>query len=159
VSGQSFERPSAVERLFNGLVGALVRVGVGPAHMRVLEVRGRRSGRLYTLPVDPIAVGPALYLVAPRGRTQWVRNAEAAGEVTIRRGRRAERFALEALAEAERPPILAAYLDHYRREVQRFFPVRAGSAAEAFVPLAARYPVFRLRPRSREPSQAEEGSR
>jgi len=147
LSGQSFERPSAVERLFNRLVGGLVRLGLAPSHMRVLEVRGRKSGRLYALPVDPIEVGGDLYLVAPRGRTQWVRNAEAAGEVAIRRGNRAERFALEPLGEHERAPILKAYLDRYPREVQRFFPVRAGSALEAFVPLATRYPAFRLRSR------------
>jgi hypothetical protein len=36
------------------------------------------------------------YLVAPRGRTQWVRNAEAAGEVTLKRGRTRQRFAIQA---------------------------------------------------------------
>ncbi len=115
--------------------------------MRVLEVRGRKSGKLYTLPVDVLSEGDKLYLVAPRGETDWVRNAVAAGEVTLRRGRRATLYRLRALSDEEKPPILKAYLDRFRREVQRYFPVRAGAPAAAFIPHARRYPVFELEPR------------
>lgn len=125
-------------------MGALVGAGIGPSHMRVLEVRGRKSGKVYSLPVDLLDQGEALFLVAPRGRTQWVRNAEARGEVTLRRGRQSVRYRLRRLPESEKPPILKAYLDRFRREVQGFFPVPAGSPVEEFVPLAARYPAFEL---------------
>lgn len=141
------ERPTLVERLFNRAVGALVRLGIGPAHMHVLEVRGRKSGRLYSLPVDLLLEGGKHYLVAPRGHTQWVRNAEVTGEVTLRRGSRATHYRLRPLSDTEKPPILKAYLDRFRREVQRFFPVPAGSPIEAFVPLAPRYPAFELLPK------------
>ena len=60
-----FRRPTAVERLFNASVGALVRLGIGLPDMRVLEVKGRKSGRLYTLPVDLLSHEGRLYLVAP----------------------------------------------------------------------------------------------
>jgi deazaflavin-dependent oxidoreductase (nitroreductase family) len=141
---QAFEQPSPIERLFNRAIGALVRLGIGLPNMRVLEVRGRRSGRLFSLPVDLLAEGGRLYLVAPRGRAQWVRNAEAAGSVTLRRGGRADRYRLRALADTEKPPVLKAYLDRFHREVQRFFPLPAGSPVDAFVPLAPRYPAFEL---------------
>jgi deazaflavin-dependent oxidoreductase (nitroreductase family) len=144
----SFERPNLIERFFNRAVGALVRRGLGPRHMRVLEVRGRKSGKRHSLPVDLLERGGSLYLVAPRGQTQWVRNAAAAGEVTLRRGRRVERYRLRALSESERPATLKAYLDAFHGEVQRFFPVPAGSSVEAFVPLARRYPCFELLPLS-----------
>ena len=143
----SFDRPNALERLFNRAMAGLVGIGIGLAHMRVLEVRGRKSGKLFSLPVDLLAREGRLYLVAPRGYTQWVRNAEASGEVTLRRGRRRERFGLRALPAAEKPPILKAYLDGFSREVQRFFPLPAGSPVEGFVPLAGRYPAFELLPR------------
>jgi hypothetical protein len=84
--------------------------------------------------------------VAPRGRTQWVRNAEAAGEVTLKRGRTRERFHLRLVAEREKPEILKAYLDAFRREVQRYFSVAAGAPVETFVELTANYPVFELLP-------------
>ena len=119
-------------------------LGVGPSHMRVLEVRGRTSGRLFTLPVDLLEYEQGLYLVAPRGRTQWVRNAAASDAIVLRRGARRERYALRALSDAEKPPVLKAYLDRFSSEVGRFFPLPAGSPVEAFVPLAARYPAFAL---------------
>ncbi len=139
-----FERPTTVERIFNAAIGALVRLGIGLPQMRVLEVRGRKSGKLYTLPVDLLPHENRLYLVAPRGRAAWVRNAEASGSVVLRRGRRSETYRLRALADEEKPPVLAAYLDRFRREVQRFFPLPAGSPPDAFVPLAQRYPAFEL---------------
>jgi deazaflavin-dependent oxidoreductase (nitroreductase family) len=114
--------------------------------MRVLEVRGRKSGKLYTLPVDLLSLDGKLYLVAPRGRAEWVRNAEASGSVVLRRGSRSQTYRLQALSDAQKPPILAAYLDRFRREVGRFFPVAAGSPADAFAPLAERYPAFELTP-------------
>jgi len=110
--------------------------------MRVLEVRGRKSGKLYSLPVDLLSEQGKLYLVAPRGYTQWVRNAEASGEITLRRGARVEGYRLRALSDAEKPPILKAYLDRFRREVQRYFPVPAGSPPERLGPIAPRYPVY-----------------
>jgi deazaflavin-dependent oxidoreductase (nitroreductase family) len=140
----SFQRPTAFERLFNSIIGALVRLGIGLPNMRVLEVRGRKSGKLHTLPVDLLSDNGKLYLVAPRGRAEWVRNAEASGSVVLRRGRRVEQYQLRALSDAEKPPILKAYLDHFRREVQRFFPLAAGSPADAFAALASRYPAFEL---------------
>ena len=140
----AFAKPTLIETLFGRALGALLRLGVGPAHMRVLEVRGRNSGTVYTLPVDPLQYDGKLYLVAPRGRTQWVRNVEASGAITLRRGSTVEHYAVRALADAEKPPILKAYLDGFRREVQRFFPVAAGSPPDTFVPLASRYPAFEL---------------
>ncbi|MCG8591779.1 MAG: nitroreductase family deazaflavin-dependent oxidoreductase [Proteobacteria bacterium] len=137
---------SRLDRILNSIMGALVRVGIGPSHMRVLEVRGRKSGRIYALPVDLLDHDSQLFLVAPRGHTQWVRNAEAQGEVTLRRGRHATRYQVRPLADAEKPPILKDYLDRFRREVQSFFPVKAGSPLEDFTPLTDHYPAFELKP-------------
>jgi hypothetical protein len=147
VSGEParyFRPPNALDRLVNRAIRALVRLGLGPGHMRVLEVRGRTSGRLHALPVDLLVQGDALYLVAPRGYTQWVRNAEVAGEVTLRRGRRARSYGLRPLSGAEKLAVLTGYLDRFRVEVQRYFPVRAGSPPEAFAPYADRFPAFQL---------------
>ena len=144
----AFERPRAMERLLNRGVGALVGLGIGFAHMHLLEVRGRKTGKLYSLPVDVLSEDGKQYLVAPRGYTQWVRNAAASGEVTLRRGSRIEHYRLRVLSDEEKLPILKAYLDRFRREVQRYFPVPAGSPAEAFIPIAQHYPAFELISRS-----------
>ncbi len=141
---ETFERPTAVERIFNGAIGALVRLGIGLPNMRVLEVRGRKSGKLYSLPVDLLSHEGRLYLVAPRGRAEWVRNAEASGSVVLRRGRHSGEYRLRELPDAEKPPILKAYLDRFHREVQRFFPIKAGSPVDGFIALTSRYPAFEL---------------
>lgn len=75
-----------------------------------------------------------------------MRNAEAAGEVTLKKGSSRQRFRLRLLSNAEKPEILTAYLDMFKREVQRYFPVAAGSPPEAFVEIATDYPVFELLP-------------
>lgn len=139
-----FTKPRRIEKIFNSVMGFLVGLGIGPTHMRVLEVRGRKSGKLYRLPVDLLDQEGRLFLVAPRGRTQWVRNVEAQGQATLRRGRHSTSYKLRPLPVAEKPPILKAYLDQFHREVQPFFPVRAGSPVDAFVELTDRYPAFEL---------------
>ncbi len=82
--------------------------------------------------------------MAPRGRTQWVRNSEAAGDVTLKRGSVGLKFRLRRVAETEKPEILKFYLDNFKSEVQRYFPVAAGSPVESFVEVAGSYPVFEL---------------
>jgi F420H(2)-dependent quinone reductase len=144
----SFAKPGAVDRIFGRTLAFLVRIGVVRGHFHVLEVRGRRSGRIISLPVDMLALDGRRYLVCARGNSNWVRNARAAGEVALVRGFRRRRYALRELPAEARPPILKVYLDRFATEVQRFFPIPKGSAVEAFADLAPRYPVFELQPLS-----------
>jgi deazaflavin-dependent oxidoreductase (nitroreductase family) len=139
-----FRKPSAFERFFNRMFGVLVGFGLGMRHNYLLQVRGRKSGKIYSTPIDLLELPGKRYLVAPRGRTQWVRNAEAAGEVTLKRGGFRKIFRLRALADAEKPEILRAYLDSFKTTVQRYFSVAAGSPAEAFTNVTKDYPVFEL---------------
>jgi deazaflavin-dependent oxidoreductase (nitroreductase family) len=139
-----FREPTAVEKIFNRSFGFLVGLGLGPSHIYLLQVRGRKSGKLFSTPVDVLDMQGKRYLVAPRGRTQWVRNAEAAGEVTLKRGSTRQKFHLRPILEADKPPILNAYLDAFKREVQRYFPIPAGSPAELFAAISESYPAFEL---------------
>ena len=140
----AFRAPSATERVFNRIFGFLVGLGLGFSHNHLLQVRGRKSGKIYSTPIDLLEIGGKRFLVAPRGHTQWVRNAEAAGEVTLKKGSKRQKFGLRALSDQEKPEILKAYLDQFRREVQSYFPVPAGSPAEAFRELVQSYPAFEL---------------
>ena len=145
-ASRPFDKPTAIDKLFNRVFGALVGLGIGLAHNYLLEVRGRKSGRLYATPVDVLTHAGKRYLVAPRGYTQWVYNAQAAGHVTLKKGARREELRVRAVADADKPELLKAYLDRFKLTVQRYFPLPAGSAGDAFVPLASRYPVFELLP-------------
>jgi deazaflavin-dependent oxidoreductase (nitroreductase family) len=140
----AFREPSAVEKIFNRVFGSLVGFGLGFSYNYLLQVRGRKSGKLYSTPVNLLEHKGKRFLVAPRGQTQWVRNAEAAGEVTLRKGSSRQRFRLLPVPDGEKSRILKAYLDSFKREVQRYFPVAAGSPAEAFVQLTSSYPVFAI---------------
>ena len=142
----SYLRPGAVERVLGRWLLFLIRVGLVRGHFYVLEVRGRKSGKTLSLPVDPLDLDGQRYLVCARGNSNWVRNARTAGEITLVRARRRQRYAARELTPDLRPPILRAYLDHFASEVQRFFPVPKGSRVEAFNDLAPRYPVFALQP-------------
>jgi deazaflavin-dependent oxidoreductase (nitroreductase family) len=141
-----FREASTVERIFNRIFGFLVGLGLGFSYNYLLEVRGRKSGKLYSTPIDLLKLNGKTYLVAPRGRTQWVRNAEAAGEVTLKKGSARQKFHLRPIPDADKPQILKAYLDTFKREVQRYFPIPAGSPSEAFATLAGSYPAFELLP-------------
>ena len=150
-----FVAPSPIERLFSRVFGALVGLGLGFPHNYQLQVRGRRSGRLYSTPVDVLVHRGKRFLVAGRGEAQWVRNARASGQVTLRKGGRREELRVRALPDIEKPEVLKAYLDRFKVTVQRYFPVPAGSPAEDLAPLAPRYPVFELIPASRvEPEES-----
>jgi len=140
----AFREPTAVEKLFNRTFGLLVGLGLGPSHIYLLQVRGRKSGKLFSTPVDLLELQGKRYLVAPRGRTQWVRNAEAAGEVTLKKGSTRQKFHLRPILDAEKPQILKAYLDTFKREVQRYFSIPAGSPREQFAAIAESYPAFEL---------------
>ena len=141
-----FLEPSPLERLSNKAFGILVGLGLGLRHNYLLQVRGRKSGRVYSTPVNVLELEGKRFLVAGRGRTQWVRNAEASGEVALKKGWRSQRFRIRAVPNTEKPEILSAYLDRFRLTVARYFPVRAGSGPEAFAEVAERYPVFELLP-------------
>jgi deazaflavin-dependent oxidoreductase (nitroreductase family) len=144
MNSPSFREPSAIEKIFNRAFGFLVGLGLGFSYNYLLQVRGRKTGKLYSTPINLLQLNGKSYLVAPRGRTQWVRNAEAAGEVTLKKGSTRRKFRLRSIADAEKPQILKAYLDTFRREVQRYFPIPAGSPQESFAALTGSYPAFEL---------------
>lgn len=89
----SFRPPTSAERTFNRVYGFLVGLGIGLSHSYLLQVVGRKSGKIYATPVDLLELDGKRFLVAPRGLTQWVRNAEAAGEVTLKKGGPGKGFA------------------------------------------------------------------
>jgi deazaflavin-dependent oxidoreductase (nitroreductase family) len=132
--------------VFNPLLNALMRSGISVLGSRVLEVRGRSSGRPRRTPVNLLTLDGARYLVAPRGETQWVRNLRAAGEGNLLLGRRRERFTAEEIVQdAAKVPILRAYLKRWKAEVGVFFDgVGPDSPEPQLRDAAAKHPVFRI---------------
>jgi deazaflavin-dependent oxidoreductase (nitroreductase family) len=143
MTSPAFREPTSTEKFFNRIIGFLVGLGLFSGKY-LLQVRGRKSGKLFSTPVNMLELNGKKYLVAPRGQTQWVRNAEAAGEITLKKGSTHLQFRLRPLADAEKLDVLKTYLDTYKNEVQQFFTIPAGSPPQAFSSVAANYPAFEL---------------
>lgn len=139
-------KPDAfTQRVFNPLVAWLVRRGASIAGAAILEVVGRRSGEARRTPVNPLPLAGERYLVAPRGETQWVRNIRVSGGGTLMRGRHREPITVAEVADADKLPIIRAYLKVWAWEVGAFFEgLSAKSSDDEVRAVAAGFPVFRI---------------
>ena len=133
-----------MDRLAGQVFAALLRVGIGFQHNFILEVRGRKSGRVFSTPVNLLIHDGKTYLCASRGETQWVRNARVAGRVTLVKGSRRAEYPVRELPVADRPEPLKEFLDRFATSVQRYYPVKKGAPVSAFAECAGTMPVFEL---------------
>jgi len=138
-------RLTPARRAANRVVRLLLKLGLMPGPTYLLTVPGRRTGRPLSTPVTLVEEGGQRWLVAPYGEVPWVRNARAAGQVTLTRGGRAEIVSLRALSEAEAAPVLRRYVTRVPI-TRRYFDVTPDSPLVAFESEAARHPVFALTP-------------
>ena len=138
-------RVTFLVRLINRLMKMIIGWGVAPKHIYMLTVPGRKSGEPHSNPVAIVQQSGQRWLVAPYGEVNWVKNARAAGEVTLSRGRKSERFQIEETDAETRAPILRTYVA-LEPITRRYFDARADSPMSAFVAEAERHPVFRLIP-------------
>jgi hypothetical protein len=86
------------------------------------------------------------WLVAGYGPASWAANARAAGEVTLSRGGRSQRFAVEETAPTAAVPVLRRYITEIR-VTRPYFDVSPSSTDEEVAAELPRHPVFRLNPR------------
>jgi len=130
----------------NGLVGWLARRGISLAGSAELSVRGRRSGQMQRIPVNPHTYEGGQYLVSARGHSQWVRNMRAAGGGELRVGRRVRTFsAVEIADDAQKASVIRAYLERWGWQVDQFFQgVTAKSTDAEILAACADHPVFRI---------------
>jgi hypothetical protein len=147
-------RPNGVARLLDRGTAAVSARGGGPEYLVALEVPGRRSGRIVSLPLVVAAVDGERYLVSMLGEeANWVRNVRAAGgEVALRHGRREEVHLEEVVAPDLRAPVLKAYLER-ASNASAHMPIDKDAPLAEFERVAPSFPVFRIVPRStREPA-------
>ena len=132
------------KHVFNPAVALASRLGIGVAGSRRLTVRGRKSGKPHSTPVNPLEIDGVTDLVAPRGNTQWVRNLRAAGEGELHHGREATRFHGEEIADADKLPILKTYLDKWAWEVGSLMGIDADASDDELREVAPRHPAFEI---------------
>ena len=132
------------KKVFNPLISFATRLGLSMRGSRVLAVAGRKSGKIYTTPVNPLEFGGARYLVAPRGLTGWVRNIRVSGAGELRLGRKKEQIRVTELADADKPAILRAYLKIWKSETAKFFGLSDDASEDDLRRIAPDHPVFRI---------------
>jgi deazaflavin-dependent oxidoreductase (nitroreductase family) len=137
-------RPTLLGRWVNRLQGWWSALGLPPAFMATLEVRGRTSGRTRANPVVIPTVEGKRYLVSMLGpRSDWVKNIEAAqGNAVLRQGR-PRRVHLVLVPPEQRAPILREYV-RIAPSGRQHFPVPVGAPLAEFAAIADRYPVYRI---------------
>ena len=138
------QRPHWIAMMLNRGWAILASWGVASNYLATLEVTGRKSGRIVSLPVVVAVLYGQRYLVSMLGDNgQWVRNVRAAaGRAVLRSGGR-EEIHLEEVPAGKRAPILKAYLQR-APGARPHVPVNKDAPLAEFEKIAASFPVFRV---------------
>ncbi|MEK7247515.1 MAG: nitroreductase/quinone reductase family protein [Chloroflexota bacterium] len=141
-----YNKPSGFTKKMNSFLGWLGGRGMGPKKMVQLTIKGRKSGQPRTVAVNIVEYDGKRYLVAPRGNTEWSRNAIASGgEAVIKRGK-PEDVRLVDIPVADRVPIIQKYVEE-TAIVRAEFGVEPDSSDEEYQKIAEKHPTFRIDPR------------
>ncbi|WP_246291716.1 nitroreductase family deazaflavin-dependent oxidoreductase [Lentzea indica] len=97
-------RQTLIRRVGNVVISRAVSLGIAPSYYVLLSIRGRRSGAERTIPIRLMRHDGQEWFVAPYGVRDWVRNARAAGEAVVRRGRRSRQVRLVEVPRPSRRP-------------------------------------------------------
>ncbi len=127
----------------NQLFRRLTELGLGASYRHILTVRGRKTGILRSTPVDVMDVDGRRWLVAGYGPVNWVENARAAGEVTLRRGRSSKRYAVADADAKDAVPVLRQYMSEVR-VTRNYFDANPKSSDDAIAAELARHPLLAL---------------
>ncbi len=120
------------------------RIGLPLMGAEVLEVRGRKSGEVRSVVVNPLEFGGATYVMSARGESNWVKNLRATGEGRLRRGRKNRSFHAEELTDEEKLPFVRVYLRKWGWQVRSFMGVDKNSSDEEIRAILPKHPVFRI---------------
>ncbi|MCC6958973.1 MAG: nitroreductase family deazaflavin-dependent oxidoreductase [Dehalococcoidia bacterium] len=141
-----YRKPGAMIRVMNSAIGVAIKLGLSPQGGQLLTVRGRKSGKPMSTPVNPMTFNGNEYLVAPRGDCHWTRNLRVAGTAQLRLGRKRRTVRVDhELAEAEKPPVLLEYLRRWSGVTKAHFGITwPNPTAEEVERVCARTPMFQL---------------
>lgn len=146
-----------VNRPINWVFRTMTRLGLGASYRHVLTVRGRKTGREYSTPVDVMRVGGDRWLVAGYGPVNWTKNVRASGVATLSRGRHSQRYRVEEVGPTDAVPVLRAYLEQVR-VTRAYFDAGLDSPDDTVAAEVARHPVFRLTPVAAGPAPGTPGT-
>jgi deazaflavin-dependent oxidoreductase (nitroreductase family) len=154
---KTYQVPSFV-RLGNFFTTRLLRAGLKPGNMALLTVRGRKSGLPRTTPVSLLGERDGRrWLLAAFGEVDWVRNLRAAGEASLKRGRRPEHIFVKELSAEEAAPILKESLAGAPGFLLKNFDATPESPLKDFEREALNHPVFLVKSEAEMQQETEPG--
>jgi hypothetical protein len=113
--------------------------------MAILGVKGRKTGRVQKIPVNPVEVDGQAYLFAPRGTSQWVLNVRAAGgKANLHLGRKLQPVTLTEIADSDKLPVAREYVRRFYSAVGRIMNIPKNPSDEQLQAKLADHPVFRI---------------
>lgn len=144
-------RPPRWLKPANTVFMALLRLGVPVSRVEspvVLTVTGRKTGKPRSTPVTPMTVDGRRYVVNSYPGADWVGNVRAAGEVTLRQGRRTERVRMVELPPDAARPVLRAFPAAVPTgvELMKRAGVLTTGTPDELDGMAGRLVVFRIEP-------------
>ncbi len=142
---ERYDRPGRAVRIFNDTVRRLAEIGVSIQGSTAIRVRGRATGRLRAVVVNPLTLGGRRYLVSPRGNTHWVRNARASGEVEVGPRWRSRTYQIVEVPDDAKPELLKPYLDRWFWQLKGHIGgLTPDSSRDEMRAVAPSIPVFEL---------------
>jgi hypothetical protein len=119
--------------------------GLGPKSLHQVTIRSRKTGRTYSTPILVVESSGGRYWVAVYGDTNTVKNARAAGRLTLRRGGAREDVRLTEIPASKRVPYLRARAAlGINSNVRPYFDVTPQTSDTEFAAIADEHPVFKL---------------
>jgi deazaflavin-dependent oxidoreductase (nitroreductase family) len=149
-----YSRPSRFRvHVYDPLIRLLLRrtrwTGFERDALRVLAVRGRRTGRWYQRPVGVCAHEGVRYVVSFYGESGWVRNLRAGADAELRIGRRAESIVATEVVGDAKAELLTWLIRRYPWIGRLWLKVTPSQlTAQDLRRLVDDYPVFAVQPRT-----------
>ena len=130
-------------RMTNRMTAGMIRKNSAPLGVYLLTVHGRKTGKSYSAPVNLIEHDGKRWLVSPYGEVNWVKNARAAGEISLYRNKVEQTLKIHELGPQQSAPILKEYINQLGI-VRPYFDVPPEASLEDFEAEASWHPVFLL---------------
>ena len=140
-----YDEPNRLARAANEVFRWLAEAGISVAGTRALRVRGRKTGKLRGVVINLMTVDGRDFVVSPRGNTQWVRNARAAGRVEMGPRWRSREVRVSEVDDDAKPDLLKLYLERWYWEVKGHVGGLTPASTDAQIrAVAPSIPVFQL---------------
>jgi deazaflavin-dependent oxidoreductase (nitroreductase family) len=130
-------------RFVNRMMARMIRWNIAPPRTYLMTVLGRKTGKPYSTPVTLVEKDGKRWLVSPYGEVNWVKNARAAGEISLLRNGKTDILKIKELSLVESAPILKGYITS-QGIVRPYFEVQPDSPLQDFEAEAPYQPVFLL---------------